>query len=210
VLSLPVAASVLIGANVGTTSTALIASLGHRAPARRLALAHLVVKALGAVWVILFFHTHLQLMDSVLGNADPSLKIAAFHTWFNAMNALTWWLLLPLLVRVMRKLVPETVDKRAIFSSELIGLLSTMPERAIAECGKELSTAIQSLSWISDAFFHHLLGRGSGESRRNLPESASKKVHQLRESLEDIGRLLGRISAVFSAGPSHRCRRAIR
>jgi Na/Pi-cotransporter len=195
-LPFPVAASILIGANVGTTSTALIASIGQKDAARRLAVAHFLVKALGAGFVILFFNTQIQFLEPI---SNPATKLAAFHTGFNFMNVLTWWLLLPLLARLCRRLVPEPkLGNAGRILPEVRKLLSAMPEKSVAESRKALSEVIQSLHWITDGFFHFLLE--PGEKAGDLSDRLAKRVQQAGSSLEDLSLLMAKTLPSIQAG----------
>lgn len=95
VIAAPVAVWLIAGANLGTTSTALIAAstMGH--VARRLAWLNTGFNALG----VLLFATLLQpLIDIVLRSALPAAQqVAAVHTLFNLAAALAVLAAQPLL-----------------------------------------------------------------------------------------------------------------
>lgn len=107
---------ILIGANIGTTITAFLASIGSRKEARKAALTHTLFNLIGAVvFVPLFYFALKGGLQSWLSNllgVDVSLAggiksgIAAMHTLFNTLNTL---LLLPfiwLLVKIVNIVVP--------------------------------------------------------------------------------------------------------
>ncbi len=95
------AAAVVIGANVGTTVTALLATIGATPNARRAAAAHVIFNVLtGAValallpWLIDALATARQWMGL---QHDPAARLALFHTVFNLLGvALMWPLATPL------------------------------------------------------------------------------------------------------------------
>ena len=89
------AAAVVIGANIGTTVTALLAAIGATPNARRAASAHVVFNLLtGSVALLL-----LPWLIGFLGHArealalppDPAAKLALFHTTFNVLGVLLMW-----------------------------------------------------------------------------------------------------------------------
>jgi phosphate:Na+ symporter len=93
------ALALAIGANLGTTITAILGSIGSNVDGRRLAVAHLIFNlATATVAIVLIF----QLTDGVdrishwLGIAedDYTLKLAVFHTVFNTLGVI---LMLPLI-----------------------------------------------------------------------------------------------------------------
>lgn len=94
-LSAQGAAAVVIGANVGTTVTAVLAAVGATANARRAAAAHVLFNVLtGAVALALlpWLVAALAALREALGAApDPAAKLAAFHTAFNVLGVLLMW-----------------------------------------------------------------------------------------------------------------------
>jgi phosphate:Na+ symporter len=89
------AAAVVIGANVGTTVTALIASLGATPNAKRAAAAHIIFNLLtGTValillpWLIDFLAVLRDWLD--LASA-PAAQLALFHTVFNLLGVALIW-----------------------------------------------------------------------------------------------------------------------
>jgi phosphate:Na+ symporter len=94
VLGLPAAAALVIGANLGTTSTTVLGSIGGHAIKRQLALAQFVFNL--AVSTAAFFML-LPLLPALLGWLavdDPLYALVAFHSLFNLLGLLVF---LPLL-----------------------------------------------------------------------------------------------------------------
>lgn len=89
------AAAVVIGANIGTTVTALLATIGATPNARRAASAHVLFNLLtGAVALLLlpWLIGALGLARVALGlPPDPAAKLALFHTTFNLLGVLLMW-----------------------------------------------------------------------------------------------------------------------
>lgn len=97
------AIAIIIGANVGTTVTGLIASIPLRAPARRTAQANLLLNGLG---VALFLPFTQPLTNWVVSLADsPGIAVALAHLVFNLGLAC---LALPFLGPVARWLAPAS------------------------------------------------------------------------------------------------------
>ena len=92
---LTAAAAVVVGANVGTTSTALFAVLGATPNARRTAAAHVVFNlATGAVALMLlpWLLALIDLLRAALElPAAPATTLALFHTGFNLLGVLLIW-----------------------------------------------------------------------------------------------------------------------
>ncbi len=87
------ALALAIGANLGTTITAILGSIGSNVDGRRLAGAHLVFNLTTAIVAIALIY---QLTDGVdwishlvgIAEDDYTLKLAVFHTVFNALGVL--------------------------------------------------------------------------------------------------------------------------
>jgi len=89
------AAAVVIGANVGTTVTALLAALGATPNARRAAAAHVLFNLLtGAVALVLlpWLIDGVALFQDLLElDAVPAVTLALFHTVFNVLGVILMW-----------------------------------------------------------------------------------------------------------------------
>ena len=97
------ALALAIGANIGTTITAIISSLGANFQGRRLALAHLIFNASTAIVALVFIVPLRGTVDFVsewvgITSSDYTMKLAVFHTIFNVLGVL---LMLPLLSRLV-------------------------------------------------------------------------------------------------------------
>ena len=85
------ALALAIGANVGTTITAIIGSMSSNIEGKRLAAAHLIFNLVTALIAIAFIYQIMDLVDYLaldLGIAkdDYTLKLAVFHTIFNTIG----------------------------------------------------------------------------------------------------------------------------
>lgn len=103
-LSLDAAIPILLGDNIGTTITAVLASLGSKRAAKQAAAAHVLFNLIG-VTIFLVFLTpfkHLVLLTS----ADPSREIANAHTLFNSLNTCLFLPFVSPFVRLVQRLIP--------------------------------------------------------------------------------------------------------
>lgn len=89
------AAAVVIGSNVGTTVTAVLATLGATSNARRAAAAHVLFNGMTGVVALLLLPWLVPAIaaarEAVGLPADPAAKLALFHTLFNVMGVLLMW-----------------------------------------------------------------------------------------------------------------------
>ena len=104
-LNLQAAVAIVLGANIGTCATAYIASIGATAEAKRVALAHIAFKVLGAVLVFPAIGPFTSLVASTA--ADPARQIANAHTLFNVGISLLFLPFTSLAARAIEALVPD-------------------------------------------------------------------------------------------------------
>lgn len=101
-----------IGANVGTTITAILGSLGANFQGRRLALAHLIFNAATAavaLALIVPLRESVDWLSAMVGISpdDYALKLAVFHTVFNVIGVSMMLPLLHRLVAFLEHRIPE-------------------------------------------------------------------------------------------------------
>ena len=151
----------VLGCNIGTCATALLASIGTGTNARRTAIMHLINKSIGAlVFTVLLYILPIANWIASLSPGDPVWQIANFHTFFNILNTL---LLVPFgkaIIAFCEKVVPngpeddEDDGMRLKFLDDRI--LET-PPFAIAQLQKEIERfcrkSIKNYNRAMEAFF---------------------------------------------------------
>jgi phosphate:Na+ symporter len=95
---------VVLGANIGTCATALMASVGTSAEAKRVAAAHIAFKLGGVALVVPFMGPFTALVAA--SAADPARQIANAHTFFNVGISLVFLPFAPLAAQAIEALVP--------------------------------------------------------------------------------------------------------
>jgi phosphate:Na+ symporter len=87
-IALPEAAALIIGADLGTTSTTALASLTGSVIKRQLAFAHVMFNVIVDLLAFLFLLPALPWLLSLLSLEDPLLSLVAFHSTFNVLGLL--------------------------------------------------------------------------------------------------------------------------
>ena len=116
VLGLAGALPILLGDNIGTTITAVLAAVGQPTDARRTAAAHCCFNLSGSVVCLLALPWMTRLVEAV-SPKGPELEVLArqianAHTLFNLLCTLVWLPLTPVMVRLVCKLVPQPQSSR--------------------------------------------------------------------------------------------------
>ena len=109
VIGLTGAIPILLGDNIGTTITALLASIGQSKNAKRTALAHSVFNITGSmvfIWIIPLLVRFVEAISPKGPEVEViSRQIANAHTTFNVVCTLVWLPLLPLMVKIVPFLI---------------------------------------------------------------------------------------------------------
>lgn len=104
-ITLPTAIAIVLGANMGTCITAVLASIGGDTGAKRVALSHLLLNIFGVAAFYPFLIPYSNLMAALA--SDLGRQVAHAHTFFNLMSSL---IILPFVgpfARLVCFLLPE-------------------------------------------------------------------------------------------------------
>jgi phosphate:Na+ symporter len=112
-ITLPGAVAIVIGANVGTCTTALAASVGATAEAKRVAVAHIGFKVLGGALVFPLIGPFTAVVAA--SAADPARQVANAHTFFNLGISLLFLVFTPWAARAIEALVPQAPTEESPF-----------------------------------------------------------------------------------------------
>ncbi len=135
------AVALVLGENVGTTITAVLASIGANANAKRAAYAHTVVNVIGVTWVLSIFPFYLKFLGTL---ADPATNIARYiataHTMFNVTNVIVFLPLINFVAKLLEKFVKEK-EVKVVRVTHLDKRMLETPSIAIEQVKKEIFNA---------------------------------------------------------------------
>lgn len=147
VLPLDLALFIVLGANIGTCVTALLASAGAQANAKRVALIHFTFNVIGTilftaiVWI--FKDPMVNLLVSLFPGDDPmalQMRVSAFHVIFNVTTTLV---LLPFVSQLVKYSCHVIKDKKPVESTHSLKYIDdrllTMPSVALMQVKKEMN-----------------------------------------------------------------------
>ena len=111
ILGLAGAIPILLGDNIGTTITALLASVGQSRDARRTAVAHCIFNISGCllfIWFVKPYASFIQWISTKGPEVEViSRQIANAHTIFNLTMTVIWVGLIGLMVKIVTRIVPD-------------------------------------------------------------------------------------------------------
>lgn len=103
------AIGIVLGANVGTVATTMLASIRTRTAAKRAAVADLVFNAAGVLLFMPFLSVFARIIATT--GADVGRQVANAHTVFNVVTAVAVLPFVPVFVRFITRLVPGTAGE---------------------------------------------------------------------------------------------------
>ena len=146
VLPLYLALFIILGANIGTCVTALLAAIGANANSKRVALIHFTFNVIGTVlfaaliWI--FKKPAIDLLVSIFPGEDPmslQMRVSIFHVIFNVSTTL---LLLPFTRQLVKYSCLVIKDKKAVEETLTLKYvddrLLTTPPVALMQVKKEI------------------------------------------------------------------------
>jgi phosphate:Na+ symporter len=179
-ISLQGALPILFGSNIGTTITAILASIGARVNAKRAAMAHTVFNAVGSVlfMLILPYFAKFVVFISPKGTETEVIarQIANAHTSFNIVNTILWAPFVLILAKIVTFLVrgeEETIENRVMYLDyKILNNAAVAMDLATKELTRMAELARKMMSNAKKAFIHSNV-------------EAAKKVHEI-ESIVDM------------------------
>ena len=122
IIDFETAVALVLGQNIGTTITAYLASIGTVKSAKRVAYAHILIKVIGVIFLVILFPWYIALIKGML-TTDPNLSvlangettyptiikgIAVAHTTFNVILVAAFLPFTKKLANLLTKLMPDT------------------------------------------------------------------------------------------------------
>ena len=192
IIGLAGAIPILLGDNIGTTITAVLASIGQPKDARRTAFAHCVFNISGAILFLFLVKPYAALIQFISPKGNEidviSRQIANAHTGFNLVMTLIWIPLIPLMVKIVMKLVPdgkgkETEVEVAENPKYLDNKLIAQPAAALQLVAKEVMYCAK----LVDEMIGKLQYRNGKIDKENaeLVEEKAKILQKLYASVND-------------------------
>lgn len=137
-LTIGMAVPILCGDNIGTTTTALLSSVGASKTAKRAAVIHFLFNLIGTVLFILVLRFPVQELVMSLTPDNPSRQIANSHTLFNVINVLVQLPFYKFLVRAAERVVPGDITQDNMEAKFLDLRLLDTPFAALSQVKLEI------------------------------------------------------------------------
>jgi len=211
-LDLQGAIPLILGDNIGTCVTAMLASIGTTISAKRTAIAHVMFKVTGTIIILLLLPVYESLI--ALTSTDIARQCANAHTLFNVINTVIFLPLVGVCTGLVIKLVPGrevTIDagpkylEKHLLNTPLVaidaatkeiirmaGMAGEMVDEAMQcffkkdlACIRAVSAKEDAVDSLQEAVSNYLVEL----TQRSLSEGESGKIPPLLHSVNDIERI---------------------
>ena len=206
------ACALILGSNIGTTITPIIASLGANLAAKRAALCHLMFNVLGTIWALALFIPFTDLtvwVTESLGQGNPtelynyinsnqgtdatqiakmagwaSFGLSIFHTIFNLINLSVMIWMTKFYVKVVEKIMPSKHKGDDEFQLTYIssGRVAAS-ELNIAQAEKEIGVYAERVSRML-GMAQNLVHAKEGSDEFNKLYSRLEKYEEISDRME--------------------------
>jgi phosphate:Na+ symporter len=192
-ISFDLAASMVLGENIGTTITANLAAIVGNVHAKRAAFSHFIFNIFGVIWIILLLHFVIGVINDFLTTSEGlnpfntpemiPIGLSIFHTTFNIINVsiLVWFI--PNIAEFVTKIIKTKGDDEE-FKLKYIGTgLMNTAELSLEEAQKETIQFGQIIEKMADQF-KKLLDETKADKHKKIFKKM-KKYEEITDQLEE-------------------------
>lgn len=176
----------VIGQNIGTTATALIASMGASVAAKRTSMTHVLFNVLTAILVVICIAPMLTLTHYVTelinGSFDETLAIAVFHTLFSVLGACIFVPLIKPFAAFIMRIVPKKENR---LTKHLDDSITNMPAIALQVGFDTLQQLLKELTQVVMLLIRE----------KRSTDAYEKRVVEVEIALEETRRFLAMIQS---------------
>ena len=199
VIGLAGAIPILFGDNIGTTITALLASIGQSKNAKRTAIAHSTFNITGTILFMFLIRPLAAFVQWISPKGDEldiiSRQIANAHTTFNVACTLIWLPLIPVMVKIVKFIIRGEDKKNSdgFVAKYLDDKAMSQPAAAIYMAAKEISRLSAHAGKMIESMKNAI-------EMRNITDIRDKYVdeHDKVKELQDI--IVDFITKLISSG----------
>ena len=208
VIPFRLAATMILGENIGTTIAANIAASVGNTAAKRTAVSHTIINIFGVCWVLCIFPIWLRLVGTIVtlfGLPDPNTadltdtanataittsllySVCTMHTLFNVVNIaiLVWFI--PLITKLCCLILPDKNEDEVFHLKYISGGPLSTAELSIAEADQEL------------AHFGDICYKDFGYIRKAIMATDEPSFNELREKLVKYEEITDRVEYEVAA-----------
>lgn len=198
VIGLAGASPILFGDNIGTTITAVLASIGQTKDAKRTAVAHCVFNISGTFLFIWFVGPFAKLIQMISPKGPEieviSRQIANTHTIFNCVMTLVWVPLIWLMVKIVMRIIPDGRKEQYSLSEPLY-----LDEKLLGQPTAALQLVAKEVLHCSEIVRDMI--RQTREALKNEEKKEIEDVHCKLDAVKSLhARITQYLTDLFASG----------
>ena len=175
-----------IGANIGTTITAILGSLTSNVAGKRLAGAHLIFNTVTAILAIAFLSQLSTLVNIISDNVGMApnkytIKLSIFHSIFNFFGVVVMIPLIRPLVKLLTKVVPDEKTPEEAFEYPVF-----LNENVLAYPQSAIKALLDESKRLFETATYKIVAHGLNLHRSDIEGSSKLKqvVYTSKEEME--------------------------
>ncbi len=187
-INYPDGISLAIGANVGTTFTAIIGASVSNTAGKQVALGHFIFNMVTAIVAVLLLHPLLYMVDVLsafigIRATDFTLKLSLFHSMFNLLGIFLMLPFLKIMSKFLTKMIPEKQERvvQPKYLNKAVLEFSQTAKIAVLEESRALFKDVKKLLLkaidIPDSSMHSL---------KDIETAINKKIAIKKINLENL------------------------
>ncbi|MDO5563230.1 MAG: Na/Pi cotransporter family protein [Synergistaceae bacterium] len=187
-ITLDTAIIIILGENIGSTTTAVLASLGAKRSAKQAAASHVIIKIIGTVFILLilpFYSSFIQTTSS-----DIARQVANAHTIFNVIIALLFLPFVSQYAKFIKKIIPNDESEEPLGAMYLNETLITASRAAAVDAVRKEMVRLAGMTrkMIEDChkIFEEDDGKLVGEVDR-LEHNVNDITHEIIYYATEVG-----------------------
>ncbi|MCL1815207.1 MAG: Na/Pi cotransporter family protein [Treponema sp.] len=191
------AAAMILGANIGTTIDAVLASIRGKPTAKQTALAFVLFKMIGTTWALILFYPLLSLVNFITPGTDITNRLAMFHTIFNTFNTILFFPFVNQYAFLLGKIIKDSGSVKELNHYTLVyssGTFQNAPEMNILRAEKEIRDMAGIVSDMYDRISEVLSTLKDNPEKHNavtkLTEELQNKEQYADEMREELTHFL--------------------
>ena len=218
IIDYPTAAALVLGENIGTTATALLASIGTSPNARRAAIAHSLLKITGVIWISLLFFPYIKGVESFIqwrsgANVAAAVitdgkttyphtmeAIAFTHTLFNILNTIVLLPFVRHLANLLVRIIPEKAKPEKPRLTALDVRMFDVPALGIEQSRREILKMSEEIIQMMNKLKEVILLPSNQKEKPAKAEYIFEKERELDVMQKEIVEF---ISAIISGNIPH-------
>jgi phosphate:Na+ symporter len=175
----------IIGQNIGTATSSALAAIGASSTAKRLALAYILFKLVGALIALVLFPVTTPLLVHASSTVDGVTLLAGYHTAYNVVGVLVLLPVIDRFTRLVERILPERASPlvRCLDPSAL-----SSPIAAAEAVRRTVARALAAVCGSVEADLLAAADGGSVVSRKDIVpvREAADALQQAQAFMSDV------------------------